>query len=67
MESKGEHKRDMSLLVYWIVIGLGLGIVIGSSTVDKEKGTSEWVLCLTSGLLLGVGMAIFATKPGVDQ
>jgi hypothetical protein len=60
MESHGEHKRDKALLVYWVVVGLGLGIVIGAST-------KEWGLALTSGLLLGIGMAIFATKPGVDQ
>ena len=60
MESHGEHKRDKALLIYWAVIGLGIGIVIGSST-------KEWGLSLVSGFLLGVGMAIFATKPGVDQ
>jgi hypothetical protein len=60
MENQGEHKRDKSLLVYWIVIGLGLGIVIGAST-------KEWGLSLSSGILMGVGMAVFATKPGVDQ
>ena len=60
MESHGEHKRDKALMIYWSVIGLGLGIVIGAST-------KEWGLGLTSGILLGVGMAIFATKPGVDQ
>ena len=60
MESHGEHKRDKALLIYWIVIGIGLGIVIGTSTGD-------WGIGLTSGLILGIGMAIFATKPGVDQ
>ena len=60
MESHGEHKRDKALLIYWIVIGIGLGIVIGAST-------HEWGLGLTSGLAMGLGMAIFATKPGVDQ
>ena len=60
MESNGEHKRDKSLLIYWIAIGLGLGIVIGAST-------KEWGLGLTSGILLGAGMAFFATKQGVDQ
>ena len=65
MENQGGHKRDMSLLVYWIVIGLGLGIIIGASTATKES--SEWGLSLTSGILLGGGMAFFATKPGVDQ
>ncbi len=60
MESNGEHKRDKSLLIFWMVIGLGLGIVIGAST-------KEWGLGLTSGLVMGAGMAIFATKPGVDQ
>lgn len=60
MENHGEHKRDKSLLIYWIVIGLGLGIVIGAST-------QEWGLGLGAGILMGVGMAFFATKPGVDQ
>lgn len=60
MESHGEHKRDKALLVYWVVIGIGLGIVIGAST-------KEWGIGLPSGFLLGIGMAIFATKPGVDQ
>lgn len=60
MESHGEHKRDLSLLIYWVVIGLGLGIVIGASTKD-------WGISLIAGLAMGVGMAFFATKPGVDQ
>ena len=57
MESQGEHKRDISLIIYWMVIGLGLGIVIGASTKD-------WGLSLVSGLAMGAGMAFFATKPG---
>ncbi len=60
MESHGEHKRDKSLLIYWTIIGLGLGIVIGAST-------QEWGLGLPSGLVMGALMAVFATKPGVDQ
>ena len=60
MESHGEHKRDKSLFIYWMVIGLGLGIVIGAST-------HEWGLGLTSGIVMGIGMAMFATKAGVDQ
>ena len=60
MENHGEHKRDKSLFIYWLVIGLGLGIVIGAST-------KEWGLGLSSGIVLGVLMAIFATKEGVDQ
>jgi hypothetical protein len=60
MESHGEHKRDKSLLIFWAVIGIGIGIVIGASTGD-------WGIALASGLILGVVMAMFATKPGVDQ
>lgn len=60
MESHGEHKRDKALLIYWMVIGIGIGIVIGSST-------HEWGLSLASGLAMGALMAWFATKPGVDQ
>ena len=60
MESHGEHKRDKSLLIYWTVIGVGLGIIIGAST-------KEWGLGLTAGTVMGVLMAIFATKPGLDQ
>ena len=52
--------REKSLIIYWTVIGLGVGIVIGAST-------SEWGLGLPAGILMGVGMAIFATKQGVDQ
>jgi hypothetical protein len=60
MESHGEHKRDKVLLIFWIVIGIGIGIVIGASTRD-------WGIGLASGLILGLIMAMFATKPGVDQ
>lgn len=58
MESKGKHKRPFQ--IYWTFIGLGLGIVIGAST-------GEWAPGLISGIAMGVGMAIFATKPSVDQ
>ncbi|MBI4930028.1 MAG: hypothetical protein HY841_04635 [Bacteroidetes bacterium] len=47
-------------MIYWAVIGLGLGIVIGAST-------KEWVPSLVAGVAMGAGMAFFATKPGVDQ
>ena len=60
MENHGEHKRDKSLLIYWMVIGLGLGIVIGASTQD-------WAISLISGIVIGAGMGFMATKPGVDQ
>ena len=67
MESHGEHKparpagrRDKTLLIYWMVIGVGLGIVIGTSTGD-------WIISLISGVVIGAGMAFMATKPGVDQ
>jgi hypothetical protein len=60
MESSGEHKRDKSLLAYWMVVGLGLGLVIGASTHEMGLG-------LTAGLVMGALMAFFATKPGVDQ
>lgn len=60
MESQGPHKRDMSLIIYWMVIGLGIGIVIGAST-------TEWGVSLSSGVVMGGLMAMFATKPGVDQ
>ena len=58
MESQGTHKK--SLQIYWVVIGLGLGIVMGAST-------SEWIPSLISGLAMGAGMAFMATKRGVDQ
>lgn len=60
MESHGEHKRDKALMIYWVVIGIGLGIIIGAST-------REWGLGLPAGLIMGALMAFFATKPGVDQ
>ena len=60
MESQAPHKRDMSLIVYWAVVGIGIGIVIGAST-------AEWGVSLSSGVLMGGLMAMFATKPGVDQ
>ena len=58
METK-EHKRDKSLLIYWTVIGLGLGIVMGAST-------HEWALSLIAGIAMGVVMGLVATKPGMD-
>jgi hypothetical protein len=60
MESHREHKRDKPLLSYWLFIGLGLGVVIGAST-------KEWGISLISGIVMGAGMAFFATKPGVDK
>ena len=59
METQGEHKRDKALMIYWVIIGLGIGIAIGAST-------KEWGISLFSGLLMGIGMAVMATKPGVD-
>lgn len=59
MESHGEHKRDKAALVFWMVIGLGIGIIIGAST-------HEWGLGLTSGLIMGGIMAFMATKPGLN-
>lgn len=56
--STGKHKRPFQ--IYWIIIGLGIGIVMGAST-------QEWVPSLISGILMGVGMAVMATKQGVDQ
>jgi hypothetical protein len=58
MESTGKHKQP--LRIYWTFIGLGLGIVMGAST-------HEWAPSLIAGILMGVGMAIMATKQGVDQ
>ena len=58
MESTGKHKQPFR--IYWAFIGLGLGIVMGAST-------QEWVPSLLAGIAMGVGMAIFATKQGVDQ
>ena len=60
MENQGDHKRDKSLLIYWNVIGLGIGIVIGAST-------HEWALGLPSGIVMGVLLSLFATKKGLDQ
>jgi F0F1-type ATP synthase assembly protein I len=60
MEQHGEHKREKTLLVYWIVVGIGIGIIVGAST-------KEWGIALISGLLIGLGMAFMATKKGVDQ
>lgn len=60
MESQGPHKRDMSLVIFWVVIGIGIGIAIGAST-------KEWGVSLSAGILMGGLMAMFATKPGVDQ
>ena len=59
MESQGEHKRDVSLLSFWMIIGIGIGIVIGASSGD-------WALSLISGVIMGGLMGMFATKPGVD-
>jgi hypothetical protein len=56
--SKGKHTT--ALRIYWVFIGLGIGIVIGAST-------HEWALSLISGTLMGIGMAVMATKEGVDQ
>lgn len=53
-------KHTQSFRIYWIIIGLGLGIVIGAST-------QEWIPSLIAGIAIGVGMAFFATKKGVDQ
>lgn len=58
MESQGEHKRDKAALVFWMVIGFGIGIIIGAST-------HEWGLGLTSGVIMGSIMAFMATKPGL--
>lgn len=67
MQSHGEQKpthqtggRDKALLIYWIVIGIGIGVVIGASTKD-------WVSSLISGLVMGIGMGLFATKSGADH
>jgi len=60
MESHGEHKRDKALMIYWMLIGIGIGFVIGAST-------QEWGLGMTSGVIMGLLMAFFATKRGVDQ
>jgi len=58
MEAKGAHKKPFQ--IYWTIIGLGLGIIMGAST-------SEWVPSLIAGIAMGIGMAYFATKKGVDQ
>lgn len=58
MESQGKHTKPFRY--YWVFIGLGLGIVMGAST-------QEWIPSLISGIVIGVGMAFFATKQGVDQ
>ena len=47
-------------MIFWIVIGLGIGVIIGAST-------TEWGLGLSSGIIMGGLLAFFATKPGVDQ
>ena len=60
MENHGEHKREKTLFSYWMIIGLGLGIIIGAST-------KEWGISLVAGVLIGAGMAAMATKKGVDQ
>lgn len=63
MQSHEEHKpagRDKALLIFWIVIGIGIGGVIGASTKD-------WVASLISGLVMGIGMGLFATKPDTDH
>lgn len=56
--SKGKHTT--SLRIYWVLIGLGIGIIIGDST-------KEWVISLIAGVLMGAAMAAMATKQGVDQ
>lgn len=60
MESHGEHKRDKSLLIFWIFIGISIGGVIGAST-------HEWLPSIAAGIIMGVLMALFATKRGLDQ
>lgn len=59
MEHQTEHKRDKMGLVFWTLIGIGIGIVIGAST-------KEWGLALPSGLVIGIGLALAATKKGMD-
>jgi len=59
MESHGEHKRDKTVLIFWVIIGIGIGFVIGAST-------HEWIPSLACGLIVGALMAVFATKPGLD-
>lgn len=56
--SKGKH--TMPLRIYWVIIGLGIGIIMGNST-------KEWIVSLIAGILMGVVMAMMATKQGVDQ
>ena len=58
MEKHGAHKKPFQM--YWAFIGLGIGIVMGTST-------GEWIPSLIAGIAMGVGMAFFATKQGVDQ
>jgi len=65
MENHGEHKRDKYLFSYWVTMGIGLGILIGASTATKES--HEWGISITSGLIMGVLMALFATKRGVNN
>ena len=57
MESHGAHKK--TLQVYWVFIGVGIGIVMGAST-------KEWIPSMISGIAMGIGMAVMATKKGVD-
>jgi hypothetical protein len=58
MEHK-QHKRDKALMIYWIVMGLGLGIIIAAST-------HEVALSLIGGIAMGAAMALVATKQGLD-
>ena len=68
MESHGEHKRDKALLIYWMVIGIGLGIIIGSSTSSPgpHQDSNGWLLGMIAGAVTGGLLGFFATKPGVD-
>ncbi len=69
MESHGEHKRDKAAMAFWVFIGVGLGIVIGSSTSapGPHQDSNGWVLGMIAGLIMGGVMAFLATKPGLDQ
>lgn len=60
MEQHGEHKRDKAQLIFWSIIGICIGLVIGASTHD-------WVLSVVAGIAFGGGLAMFATKKGLDN